>query len=231
MKPWRTLRRRAKLLVSLEIKSLSLMGAFYYARAEQQGTPVSYYAQPYPFAVLRDVPGGYENLFGDPSEANVEYAIRKANGCFRHLVEMFTELEECRFLELLKMPKDRAEYLLTKQAKIVAMTCTYAALKRSDFLDLNFKYDTVVFEEAAQILEIESFIPLALQRAKDIGGLVIERVVMIGDHNQLPPVVRIKRFQVLSHGPKLFLQIGTFGRSEYRFRRSRSCEKTNFKTV
>ena len=137
----------------------------------------------------------YENLFGDPSEANVEYAIRKAKGCFRHLVEMFTELEECRFLELLKMPKDRSEYLLTKQAKIVAMTCTYAALKRSDFLDVNFKYDTVVFEEAAQILEIESFIPMALQRAKDIDGHArLKRVVMIGDHNQLP-WSRTKRFQ------------------------------------
>ena len=49
------------------------------------------------------------------------------------------------------------------------MTCTMP-LKRPDFLDLNFKYDTVVFEEAAQILEIESFIPLVLQRAKDIDG-------------------------------------------------------------
>ena len=155
----------------------------------------------FPFAkFFADVPRGYENLFGDPSEANVEYAIRKAKGCFRHLVEMFTELEECRFLELLKMPKDRSEYLLTKQAKIVAMTCTYAALKRSDFLDVNFKYDTVVFEEAAQILEIESFIPLALQRAKDIDGHArLKRVVMIGDHNQLPPVVKNQTFSKFCH--------------------------------
>ena len=73
-------------------------------------------------------------------------------------------------------------------------------LKRSDFLDLNFKYDTVVFEEAAQILEIESFIPLALQRAKDIDGHArLKRVVMIGDHNQLPPVVKNQTFSKFCH--------------------------------
>lgn len=41
----------------------------------------------------------------------------------------FTELEECRAFELLKSSYDRANYLLTKQAKIIAMTCTHAALK------------------------------------------------------------------------------------------------------
>ena len=179
-------------------KVLALWERFSMLVLNNKETPVSYerIRSQFPFAkFFADVPGGYENLFGDPSEANVEYAVRKAKGCFRHLVEMFTELEECRFLELLKMPKDRAEYLLTKQAKIVAMTCTYAALKRSDFLDVNFKYDTVVFEEAAQILEIESFIPLALQRARDIDGHTrLKRVVMIGDHNQLPPVVKNQTF-------------------------------------
>jgi len=184
-------------------KVLALWERFSMLVLNNKETPVSHerIRTQFPFAkFFADVPRGYENLFGDPSEANVEYAIRKAKGCFRHLVEMFTELEECRFLELLKMPKDRSEYLLTKQAKIVAMTCTYAALKRSDFLDVNFKYDTVVFEEAAQILEIESFIPMALQRAKDIDGHArLKRVVMIGDHNQLPPVVKNQTFSKFCH--------------------------------
>ncbi len=49
------------------------------------------------------------------------------------------------------------------QAKIVAMTCTHAALKRREFLDLAFKYDNLLMEEAGQILEIETFIPMLLQ--------------------------------------------------------------------
>ena len=52
---------------------------------------------------------------------------------------------------------------MTKQAKIVAMTCTHAALKRREFLALGFKYDNLLMEESAQILEIETFIPMLLQ--------------------------------------------------------------------
>ena len=51
-------------------------------------------------------------------------------GCFRHLRTMFRELEEIRPFEILKSSGDRVNYLMTKQAKIVAMTCTHAALKR-----------------------------------------------------------------------------------------------------
>jgi intron-binding protein aquarius len=39
------------------------------------------------------------------------------------------------------------------------MTCTHAALKRRDFIDLGFQYDNIIMEESAQILEIETFIP------------------------------------------------------------------------
>jgi len=59
------------------------------------------------------------------------------------------------------------------QAKIVAMTCTHAALKRREFIDLAFKYDNLLMEEAGQILEIETFIPMLLQVWEGEGGLVL----------------------------------------------------------
>eukprot|EP00898_Chlorokybus_atmophyticus_P006825 jgi/Chlat1/7143/Chrsp57S06803 len=124
--------------------------------------------------------------------------MRVAWGCFRHLKRMFTELEECRAFELLRTTADRSNYLMTKQAKIVAMTCTHAALKRRDFLNLAFKYDNLLMEESAQILEIETFIPMVLQKQQDnINRL--KRVIMIGDHHQLPPVVKNMAFQKYSH--------------------------------
>ena len=43
------------------------------------------------------------------------------------------------------------------------MTCTHAALKRREFIELAFKYDNLLMEEAGQILEIETFIPMLLQ--------------------------------------------------------------------
>lgn len=127
-----------------------------------------------------------------------EKDMRAAKGCFLHLQTLFQELEECRAFELLKSTADRANYLMTKQAKIVAMTCTHAALKRKDFLQLGFKYDNLLMEESAQILEIETFIPMLLQRQED-GYARLKRCILIGDHHQLPPVVKNMAFQKYSH--------------------------------
>lgn len=127
-----------------------------------------------------------------------EKDMHAAKGCFKHLSTIFQELEECRAFELLKSTAERANYLMTKQAKIVAMTCTHAALKRRDFLQLGFKYDNLLMEESAQILEIETFIPTLLQRQED-GYARLKRCILIGDHHQLPPVVKNMAFQKYSH--------------------------------
>ncbi|KAG0055975.1 hypothetical protein BGZ83_006742 [Gryganskiella cystojenkinii] len=131
-------------------------------------------------------------LFSDCS--TVEEALEVALGCFRHLNKLFEQLEEVSAFELLRTSYDRANYLLTKEAKIIAMTCTHAALKRRELVRLGFKYDNIVMEEAAQILEVETFIPMLLQEPED-GINRLKRVVLIGDHNQLPPVVKNMAFQ------------------------------------
>lgn len=84
------------------------------------------------------------------SGESFERDLETARGCFRHIKKIFTELEvsadtntlaallirhqECRPLELLRSGLDRANYLLIKQARIVAMTCTHAALKVLQYL-------------------------------------------------------------------------------------------------
>jgi len=77
------------------------------------------------------------------------------------------------------------------------MTCTHAAMKRHEFLDLGFEYDCLVMEEAAQVLEIETFVPMLMQRQEKSARL--KRVVLIGDHHQLPPVIKNQAFQRYSH--------------------------------
>lgn len=126
-----------------------------------------------------------------------EEDLGRAQGCFRHLRTMFQELEEIRPFEILKTQSDRINYLLVKQAKIVAMTCTHAALKRRDFLELGFKYDNLLMEEAAQVLEVETTLPMLLQRAED-GASRLKRIILIGDHHQLPPVVKNTALQKYS---------------------------------
>ncbi|CAO4382503.1 unnamed protein product [Caenorhabditis nigoni] len=78
------------------------------------------------------------------------------------------------------------------------MTCTHAALRRNELVKLGFKYDNIVMEEAAQILEVETFIPLLLQNPED-GHNRLKRWIMIGDHHQLPPVVQNQAFQKYSN--------------------------------
>lgn len=121
-----------------------------------------------------------------------------AEGCYRHIEKIFTELEEYRAFELLRNGRDRSKYLLIKTAKIIAMTCTHAALRRRDLVELGFKYDNVLMEEAAQILEIETFVPLMLQTPED-GYNRLKRVILIGDHHQLPPVIKNMAFQKFSN--------------------------------
>lgn len=107
-------------------------------------------------------------------------------------------MEEFRAFELLRSGLDRSKYLLVKEAKIIAMTCTHAALKRKELVEMGFKYDNILMEEAAQILEIETFIPLLLQNPQD-GYNRLKRWIMIGDHHQLPPVIKNMAFQKYSN--------------------------------
>ncbi|KAJ2082206.1 hypothetical protein H4R24_001776 [Coemansia sp. RSA 988] len=136
----------------------------------------------------------------DGQKPNPGKLIDTVHGCFRYIESIFGELADIQPFELLRNHSERSNYLLTNQARIVAMTCTHAALKRGELLRLGFRYDTVVMEEAAQVLDIESLIPLTLQRqpkqttgnGMDIGSSRrrLKRLVMIGDHNQLPPVIK-----------------------------------------
>ena len=110
-----------------------------------------------------------------------------ADGCWYHIKNIFEQLDEFRAFELLRTGLDRTRYLLVKEAKIIAMTCTHAALKRKELVELGFKFDNILMEESAQILEIETFIPLLLQNPED-GFNRLKRWIMIGDHHQLLPV-------------------------------------------
>lgn len=66
-----------------------------------------------------------------------------ADGCWRFIRKIFSQLEEFRAFELLRSGLDRSRYLLVREAKIIAMTCTHAALKRRELVELGFKVSSV----------------------------------------------------------------------------------------
>ena len=139
--------------------------------------------------LFNEIKKNSENFIFD-RENNFLTEIKKANTLLEYIEAVFTEISEVRAFELLRNNNERGNYLLTKQAKVIAMTCTHAALKRREFLRLGFEYDNIIVEEAAQILEVETFIPLLLQSSTNYKQSRLKRVILIGDDNQLPPIVK-----------------------------------------
>ncbi|KAK0646107.1 P-loop containing nucleoside triphosphate hydrolase protein [Cercophora newfieldiana] len=127
-------------------------------------------------------------------DADRETILEVANGCYRHISKIFSELADVLPFEILRRDRDKANYLLTNEARIVAMTSTHAAMRRKEISSLGFHYDNVIMEEAAQITEIENFIPLAMQKPKD-GQMPLQRVVLCGDHYQNSPVIQSLAFR------------------------------------
>ena len=127
-------------------------------------------------------------------DADRETVVEVASGCYRHISKIFTELADVMPFEILRRDRDKANYLLTNEARIIAMTSTHAAMRRGEIASLGFHYDNVVMEEAAQITEIENFIPLAMQKPKD-GQMPLQRVVLCGDHYQNSPVIQSLAFR------------------------------------
>ncbi len=134
--------------------------------------------------------------------------VDEAREKFDEIKAIFGELAEYRPIELLRSQRQRTDYLLAKQARVVAMTCTHAAIARSHLVKLGFHYDNIIMEEAGQMLDCETFIPLLLQRGESDDGSSdaflaahsrLKRVCLIGDHNQLPPVVKNQTFCRYSH--------------------------------
>ena len=130
--------------------------------------------------------------------------LNDARTKIKEIKEIFGELAEFRPIELLRSQRQRTDYLLTKQARIVAMTCTHAAIARARLVELGFHYDNVIVEEAGQMLDIETFVPLLIQGGESDDSSAsshsrLKRVCLIGDHNQLPPVVKNISFSKFCH--------------------------------
>jgi intron-binding protein aquarius len=145
----------------------------------------------------------FTKYFQLDEEAAQSMTREEAEEKISKLNEIFSELAEYRPLEMLRSQRQRTDYLLMKQARIVAMTCTHAAIARSHLIELGFQYDNLVMEEAGQMTEIEGFIPMLLQRGESDESASalsrLKRVCLIGDHHQLPPVVKNMSFSTYSN--------------------------------
>jgi intron-binding protein aquarius len=148
-----------------------------------------------------------------PPDAPLEVQMDIATGCERHISKVFSELESIRPFEILRHSRDQANHLLVNEARIIAMTTTHAAMRQSEIAGLGFHYDTLIMEEAAQVTEIESFIPCAMQEPDpNTGELSFKRMVLIGDHFQNSPIVQNMAIrQYANFEQSLFLRLVRLG--------------------
>ncbi|EXJ65561.1 hypothetical protein A1O7_01902 [Cladophialophora yegresii CBS 114405] len=146
-------------------------------------------------------------------DATLEEIKEIASGCQYHIDKIFAELESIRPFEILRSSRDQANHLLVSEARIIAMTSTHAAMRRSEIAELGFHYDTLIMEEAAQITEIESFIPCAMQMPDvKTSELPLKRIVLVGDHLQNSPVVQDLALRQYAHfDQSLFLRLVRLG--------------------
>lgn len=148
-----------------------------------------------------------------PSDASLDELRDTASGCQYHIDKIFSELEAIRPFEILRNNRDQANHLLVKEARIIAMTSTHAAMRRSEIADSGFHYDTLIMEEAAQVTEIESFVPCAMQNPHPkTGELPLKRIVLVGDHLQNSPIVQNMALrQYANFEQSLFLRLVRLG--------------------
>lgn len=148
-----------------------------------------------------------------PSSGSFDELRDTASGCQYHIDKIFSELEAIRPFEILRNNRDQANHLLIKEARIIAMTSTHAAMRRSEIVDSGFHYDTLIMEEAAQVTEIESFIPCAMQNPNPrTGELPLKRIVLVGDHLQNSPIIQNMTLrQYANFEQSLFLRLVRLG--------------------
>jgi hypothetical protein len=88
--------------------------------------------------------------------------------------------EVCAIGELLALPRVQRELLLLRGSTLVFATTTGMAMRQRRLCEGGVTFPMVLMEEAAKVLETEALTCFAHG---------VERVVLIGDHLQLPPLV------------------------------------------
>ncbi|KIW82749.1 hypothetical protein Z517_01992 [Fonsecaea pedrosoi CBS 271.37] len=148
-----------------------------------------------------------------PPDVTIEEAREIISGCQYHIDKIFSELEAIRPFEILRAGRDQANHLLVNEARIIAMTSTHAAMRRSEIAELGFHYDTLIMEEAAQITEIETFIPCVMQDSDpQTGEMPLKRIILIGDHLQNSPIIQnLALRQYANFEQSLFLRLIRLG--------------------
>lgn len=119
------------------------------------------------------------------------------DSCFLYVKGIFQELDESRPLEIMRREDDRIQYCLCGGSRVVATTCSFTNFRRSLLICTGFKFDSLVIEEAGQLIEAEAWLPSAMQDWR-FSTSYIRRVAAVGDDMQINPVINCMTIRTCS---------------------------------
>ncbi|KAK5669780.1 hypothetical protein QVD99_004160 [Batrachochytrium dendrobatidis] len=128
------------------------------------------------------------------SANSLESAVSAATMLYQHIQDIFNELAETQALELLRSRKDRADYIISKQARVIGITATDISLKRRELARLGFHFQNFIVDDAHQMFEMDTLVSLLLNRhttwqtPKNDQDMLdgLKRIVMTGNAVSLP---------------------------------------------
>lgn len=126
----------------------------------------------------------------------------------------FVELQRLQAFELLQTTRQRSDMYLMHHARIVFMTCSYAAVNYSRLSDLGLTIGSIILEEASQASEIDTLIPVMLACSRSIKFTALsgasgarsslfsdnlKRIVLFGDSQQTSSTVNAQALRTFAH--------------------------------
>jgi hypothetical protein len=139
-----------------------------------------------------------KGLLETMSVEEILYPFRAEDGTkinIEFIAKIFEKLNEVKPFEILRSVKERSEFLLSTQAKLVAITSTALCNHFEEFVSSKAMFTTVIFEDASQIIDAESFFGLIAQQDPN---RCLKRVILAGDSLQLPPVLTRRDLKAVS---------------------------------
>lgn len=113
----------------------------------------------------------FENLV---FEKDYTKDLETAKGKWREVEEMMQEIKESRGFEIIRNEKERTNYIISTQAKVIGMLTSYAAVKREKLHGISLNYTTLIIDSAQMTPCWETVIPLTLSPK-------ISRVILISN--------------------------------------------------
>jgi hypothetical protein len=100
---------------------------------------------------------------------------RRVNSYWEYIKSVFEEVQEYTPLEMIREQKEREKFVMCSFAKIVGITSSFLIIN-NELQNYGLNYDTIIFENANTLNELEKFLSLNLQN----DNTNLKRVIISG---------------------------------------------------